>query len=63
MYLLKFLLLLQIHSFDQNAAESYDIILAILDKDGNIIGPMDLLIAVQTDSQEPNLISNSLKEF
>ena len=54
------LLVLPFYSF---AAEKYGIIRAHLEKKGQLIGPMDLLIAAHASSMNWTLVTNNLKEF
>ena len=54
---------LQVLSFDSNAAEHYGDIRAHLEKKGQIIGPMDLLIAGHARSLHWVLVTNNIKEF
>jgi tRNA(fMet)-specific endonuclease VapC len=54
---------LQVLPFDSFAAERYGIIRALLEKKGQLIGPMDLLIAAHASSINWTLVTNNLKEF
>ena len=61
--LLDFTALLNIKSWDQNAANYYAKIRAELKKSGNIIGNMDMLIAAHALASNATLITNNTKEF
>ena len=61
--LMEFLLPFRILDFDQNDAYSYAIIRADLEKKGNIIGNMDLLIGSQALSRGLCLVTNNINEF
>ena len=54
---------LQVLPFDSFAAERYGSIRAHLEKNGKLIGPMDLLIAAHASSMNWTLVTNNLKEF
>jgi tRNA(fMet)-specific endonuclease VapC len=60
---MQFLLPLEIMAFDQAAASVYGIIRADLEKQGNIIGLMDILIAAHALSLGLTLVTNNLREF
>ena len=49
--------------FDKDAAQHYGEIRADLEKNGNIIGPNDLMIASITRSKNLVLITNNIDEF
>lgn len=49
--------------YDENASKYYGIIRSQLEKQGNIIGPLDLLIAAHALSNNLILITNNEKEF
>ncbi|WP_319563030.1 type II toxin-antitoxin system VapC family toxin [Marispirochaeta sp.] len=61
--LMEFLLPFSILDFNQNDAYSYAKIRADLEKKGNIIGNMDLLIGSQALSRGLCLVTNNEKEF
>ena len=61
--LLDFLALLEIDSWDQNAAYCYAKIRSDLKKTGNTIGNMDMLIAAHALSTDSILVTNNTKEF
>lgn len=50
-------------SYDENASIDYGIIRSKLEKQGKIIGPLDMLIAAHAKSLNITLVSNNLKEF
>ena len=54
---------IQVMSFDENAAFSYGEIRASLERSGNVIGGMDMLIAGHAKSLGLILVSNNVKEF
>lgn len=59
----EFLTPFEILSYDQMAAKHYGEIRSKLEKQGHIIGPLDLLIAAQAISKGLILVTNSEKEF
>lgn len=61
--LAEFLLPLEVVAFDESAAGHYGGIRNHLEKSGNIIGSMDLLIAAHARSLSLTLITNNLREF
>lgn len=63
MALAEFLLPLEIVAFDERAAGHYGEIRSHLEKTGNIIGSMDLLIAAHARSLSLTLITNNMSEF
>ena len=58
-----FLSNIEILSYDESASVDYGIIRAKLEKEGKIIGPLDMLIAAHAKSLNITLVSNNLKEF
>ena len=58
-----FLSNIEILSYDENASIDYGIIRSKLEKQGKIIGPLDMLIAAHAKSLNITLVSNNLKEF
>jgi tRNA(fMet)-specific endonuclease VapC len=58
-----FLTPLQIVHFDQEAAFEYGIIRSKLEKQGTLIGPLDMLIAAHARSLKLTLITNNVHEF
>jgi tRNA(fMet)-specific endonuclease VapC len=60
--LAEFLLPLEVVSFDEIAASHYGDIRSHLEKRGNIIGSMDMLIAAHARSLSLTLITNNLRE-
>lgn len=58
-----FLSNIEILSYDESASIDYGIIRAKLEKQGKIIGPLDMLIAAHAKSLNITLVSNNLKEF
>ena len=59
----KFLLPLEIISFDNRAAEVYATVRASLEKKGEVIGPNDLIIASIVLANNGTLVTNNPKEF
>jgi tRNA(fMet)-specific endonuclease VapC len=58
-----FLIPLNVKDFDQSAATAYGEIRVALEKQGNIIGSMDMLIAAHALSLEVILVTNNTSEF
>lgn len=54
---------IDILSFDTNAAESYGEIRAELEKKGNPIEPLDMMIAGHAKSLDYIIVTNNVKEF
>ena len=61
--LLEFLLPLTIVSYDENAAPFYGEIRTVLEKTGQTIGPLDMMIAAHALSLGGTLVTNNIKEF
>ena len=61
--LIKFLAPFEVSSFDEQAAFHYGDIRAHLEKGGQPIGAMDLLIAAHARSMSLTLVTNNLREF
>ena len=61
--LLEFLSIFNILPFDDKDAIQYGLIKSKLRKYGNIIGPIDLLLAAQAVSKELILVTNNVREF
>ena len=59
----EFLSPFEILSYDENASRYYGKIRSQLEKQGNIIGPLDVLIAAHALSNNLILITNNVKEF
>jgi tRNA(fMet)-specific endonuclease VapC len=59
----KFLMQFEITPFDTLAAYSYGKIRASLEKQGQIIGPNDLIIAATALSRNGILVTNNTREF
>jgi tRNA(fMet)-specific endonuclease VapC len=59
----EFLTPFQILSYDENASKFYGEIRSLLESQGNIIGPLDLLIAAHALSKNLVLVTNNEKEF
>ena len=55
--------ILEICSFDQQAAVAYGDVRSSLEKRGEVIGPYDLLIAAHALSLDRTLITNNEREF
>ena len=61
--LLKFLSSFEILPFDDQDAEIYGRIRAYLERDGKVIGPLDMQIAAQAVCKDLILVTNNVKEF
>ena len=61
--LIQFLMPLEICEFGYKASIVYGQIRAQLEKTGNTIGPLDMLIAAHTKSIGVVLVTNNIKEF
>ena len=59
----EFLIPFEILSYDENASTWYGEIRSQLESRGNIIGPLDLLIAAHALSRNLILVTNNEKEF
>lgn len=59
----QFLLPLEVADFDQPASDAYGLMRADLEKNGNVIGSMDMLIAAHALSLEVILVTNNTREF
>ncbi len=59
----QFLLPFEVADFDQPASSQYGILRAYLEKTGNIIGAMDMLIGAHALSLGVVLVTNNTKEF
>ena len=58
-----FLSNIEILPYDENASSEYGLIRAELEKDGKLIGPLDMLIAAHAKSLNIKLVTNNVKEF
>ena len=58
-----FILPLEIADFDEKAAKAYGEIRAALEKAGNLIGSMDMLIGAHALSLGLTLVTNNTREF
>jgi len=59
----EFLSPFDILSYDENASRYYGKIRCQLEKQGNLIGPLDMLIAAHALSEKLILVTNNVKEF
>lgn len=59
----QFLIPLEILVFHQQAAHIYGTIRSALEKQGQVIGSLDMLIAAQAKSAGITLVTNNIKEF
>jgi tRNA(fMet)-specific endonuclease VapC len=59
----QFLLPLVIADFDEQAANAYGEVRAVLEAQGTPIGPLDTLIAAQAISLDVTLVTNNVREF
>jgi tRNA(fMet)-specific endonuclease VapC len=61
--LAKFCAALEIIAFDSAAAAAYGAIRAQLEREGHVIGPMDLLIAAHARSLDLTIVTSNEREF
>ncbi len=61
--LYEFILPLEIAPFDENASETYGAVRSMLEKNGTLIGSMDMLIGAHALSLGVTLVTNNMKEF
>ncbi|MCL8266056.1 type II toxin-antitoxin system VapC family toxin [Leptospira weilii] len=61
--LIEFLTIFDILSFSDKDAESYGLIRANLERKGNIIGSIDMLLAAQAIANNYIFVTNNTKEF
>ncbi|WP_061250145.1 type II toxin-antitoxin system tRNA(fMet)-specific endonuclease VapC [Leptospira alstonii] len=61
--LIEFLTIFNILSFSDKDAESYGLIRAELEKKGNVIGSIDMLLAAQAIANNYIFVTNNTKEF
>ncbi|EJP04227.1 type II toxin-antitoxin system VapC family toxin [Leptospira interrogans] len=61
--LIEFLTIFNILSFSDKDAESYGIIRADLERKGNVIGSIDMLLAAQAIANNYIFVTNNTKEF
>lgn len=59
----EFLSPFEVLAYDENASKYYGKIRSNLEKQGNVIGPLDMLIAAHVLSENFTLITNNEKEF
>lgn len=59
----QFLIPLDILVFDRQAAQAYGTIRSDLEKQGQVIGSLDMLIAAQAKSAGITLVTNNVREF
>ena len=59
----EFILPLEIVAFDEAASGKYGAIRSVLEKNGMLIGSMDMLIAAHAISLDVTLVTNNIKEF
>ena len=59
----EFLRPFEIISYDESASKHYGQIRSYLELQGNVIGPLDMLIAAHAISENLTLITNNEKEF
>lgn len=59
----QFLAPFELMPFDDNAAAAYGEIRAHLEKTGDLIGPLDMLIAGHAKSLDVTLVTNNIREF
>jgi tRNA(fMet)-specific endonuclease VapC len=61
--LINFLSILSVPPYDDKAAQEYGKIRTYLQKSGNLIGNMDMLIAAHAKSLNMTLVTNNTREF
>jgi tRNA(fMet)-specific endonuclease VapC len=61
--LMEFLTIINIKSFDENAAREFGIIKKYLKDRNDIIGPYDILIGAHAKALNMILVTNNIKEF
>ena len=61
--LIQFLSIFYILPFDESDAVNFGVIKSELEKNGKIIGPIDLLLAAQAKTKNFILVTNNTKEF
>ena len=59
----EFILPLEIAPFDENAAKKYGAERSMLEKNGTVIGPMDMLIGAHALSLDATLVTHNTREF
>ncbi len=59
----EFILPLEIAAFDEDASGKYGAMRSMLEKNGMLIGSMDMLIAAHALSLDATLVTNNRKEF
>jgi tRNA(fMet)-specific endonuclease VapC len=59
----EFLFPFDILTYDENASREYGKVRSQLEKKGQIIGPLDMLIAAHAISRELTIITNNTQEF
>ncbi len=58
-----FFIPLEILAFDASAARAYSTLRALLEREGRVVGPLDLLIAAHAQSLGAILVTNNTREF
>ena len=61
--LIEFLALITVLPYDDQAAYMYGKIRALLEKKGNLIGPLDMLIGAHALASKATLVTNNRREF
>ena len=59
----QFMIPLEILIFHEQAAQTYGGIRSVLERKGQVIGSLDMLIAAQAISQSVTLVTNNVREF
>ena len=59
----EFLFPFEVLKYDENASREYGRIRSLLEKKGQVIGPLDMLIAAHAMSNKLIVITNNIKEF
>ena len=59
----QFLLPIEVAGFDQRASAAYGVVRAFLEREGKVIGSMDMLIGAHALSLGVTLVTNNVDEF
>jgi len=59
----QFLLPIEVADFDQRASAAYGVVRAFLEREGKVIGSMDMLIGAHALSLGVTLVTNNVDEF
>ena len=59
----QFLMLLEVVAFNTSATQSYGVLRSELERQGQVIGSLDMLIAAQALSLSITLVTNNTREY